>query len=147
MELCLELMAAICAHFPNAEWEFFNYVIDKVDGVCLGVFFVNLKRPNSRSIIDCGILETPYLLTAFSFERQKLNINLNMVVWNLFLIAFGVKLAHPCPPGKSVEAVAFENPVDPGVRDFDIVIAGQARGLSDSQLTVALTQIKALGEL
>ena len=31
MELGLELVTTICTHFANAEWEFFNDVVNEVD--------------------------------------------------------------------------------------------------------------------
>jgi len=86
MEFGLELVAVICPHFTNTEWELFN----EVDRACLRVFLVDLKGPNSCRIIDRGELEAAYFLAAFSFECQKLNVNLDMVSWHLFLIAFCV---------------------------------------------------------
>ena len=90
MEFGLELMAVICPHFTNTERELFNDVINEVDRACLRVFLVDLKGPNSCRIIDRGELEAAYFLVAFSFECQKLNVNLDMVSWHLFLIAFCV---------------------------------------------------------
>ena len=50
---------------------------------------------------------------------------MDVVIWNLLLISFGVKLSHACASGQSLEAIAPENAVNPGIRDLDVVIARQ----------------------
>lgn len=46
MKLCLELMAVIRPHFTNAEWEFFDDVVNEIDRVCLRVFFIDFQGAN-----------------------------------------------------------------------------------------------------
>ena len=72
MEFCLELMAIVRPDFSDAEWEFFNDMINEVDRVGLGVFLVNFQRPNPRCIIDSCMLKTAHFVTLFTFESQDL---------------------------------------------------------------------------
>jgi len=57
MELRLEFMTIVGSDLSNAEWEGLDDVVHKVDSACLGVFFINLKRPYAGCIIDGGKLE------------------------------------------------------------------------------------------
>jgi len=115
MELGLELVTIVGPHLTNAERELFDDVVNEVDGVCLRVLLVDLEGANSGCIVDRCVLEPTDLFAAFSFEGQKLNIHLNVMARHLLLIAFGVQFAHACASGQSVEAVTFENAVDPSI--------------------------------
>ena len=115
MELGLELVPIVCPHLANAERKLFDDVVDEKDGVCLCMPLINFEGANSGCIIDSGVLETANLLAAFSFEGQKLNVNLNVMSWNLFLIALSEQFTHPRASGKPVEAVTFENAVNPSI--------------------------------
>lgn len=84
VEFGLELMTIVCTHFPNAERELFNDVVDEVDRVRLGVLLVGLEGANACCIVDCSMPETAHLISAFSHESQKFNVDLNGVSWNLF---------------------------------------------------------------
>ena len=72
MELGLELVTIIGAHFANAEWELFDDVVNEVDRVCLGMLLVDLEGANSGCIVDCRVLEATDLFAAFPYERQNL---------------------------------------------------------------------------
>ena len=115
MEFGLELMTVVGPHLVNAEWELFDDMINEVDGVCLRMFFIDLERANPSCIVDCCILESANLFTAFSFEGQKLNVHLNVMPRHLFLISFGVQFAHASASGKPIEAIALEDAVNPSV--------------------------------
>lgn len=52
------------------------------------------------------ILKTASFPTLFANEYQELNIHLKIMLRNLFLIAFCVKLAHPRAARKAVQAMA-----------------------------------------
>ena len=71
VELGLELVAVIGSNFTNAEWELVNDVIDKVDRVCLSMFFIDFECSNTSGVINGGILEAASLLTLFSNESQE----------------------------------------------------------------------------
>ncbi len=102
MELRLELMSVVRADFPDPEREFFDDVINEVDRVGLGVSFIDFERPHTRRIINRGILETPYFFALLSDECQELDVHLDVVSGNLFLIPLCVNLAHPCSPRQPV---------------------------------------------
>ena len=74
MELRLKLMSVVRADFPDPEREFFDDVINEVDRIGLGVFFIDFERPHTRRIINRGILETPYFLALLSYECQELDV-------------------------------------------------------------------------
>ena len=144
MELGLEFVIIIRTDFTNAEWELFDDVVNEVNRVCLGMLLVDLEGANSGCIVDCRVLEAADLFAAFPFERQELNIHLNVMTWNLFLITFGVQLAHSCASGQPVKAVALEDAVDAGVRDFDAVIARQIPDDPDWPEVIFAAQIQNL---
>ena len=117
MELDLELVTVVGPHFANAEWKFFDDVVNEVDGVCLRMFLVDLEGANSGCIVDRCVLEATDRFAVFSLKGPKLNIYLNLMARHLLLITFGMQFAHAhaCTSGPSVEAVTFENAVDPRI--------------------------------
>lgn len=82
-------------------------MIDKVDGAGLGVFLVDLECPHPGRIIDGRELEAPNLLSAFAFQRQKFDVHLDMVAWNLLVVSIGVHLPQAGTTRKAVDAIAF----------------------------------------
>lgn len=125
MEFGLELVAIVSSNFANAERKLLNDMINEVDRVCLRVFVVDLQSPDTCRIVDCCVLEPAHALAAFSFKGQELDVYLDVMSWNLFLITFGVKFPHARASGQSIEAIAPENSVDPSIRDLDVVITRQ----------------------
>ena len=115
MELGLELMAIVGSDFLDAERELFDDAVDEVDGAGLGMFLVDLERPHPCRIIDGGELEATDLLALFSSERQELDVHLDVVTRNLFVVAFGMDLAQPGSTRKPVDAMALEYPGNCGI--------------------------------
>lgn len=125
MDFRQEFMAIVSSNFANAEKKLVNDMIDEVDRVCLRVFVVDLECPDKCRIVDCGVLEPTHLLAAFPFKGQKFDVYLDVMTRYLFLIPFGVQFTHPRTSGQAVEAVTSEGAINPGIRDFDVVIARQ----------------------
>ena len=123
VEFGLELMSIVRSNLANAKRELFDDVINEVDRACLRMFLIDLEGANSGCVVDRSELEAAYIFSTFSFESQKLNVHLDMMPWNLFLIAFGMQLTHSCASGQPVKTVALKDAIDPSVRDFDAVIA------------------------
>ena len=144
MEFGLELVAIVSSNFANTERKLLNDMINEVDRVCLRVFVVDLKCPDTCRIVDCGVLEPAHLLAAFPLKGQELDVYLDVVTWNLLLISLGVKLSHACAPGQSIEAVAPENAVNPSIRDLDVVIARQVPDDPDRPQVILAAQIQNL---
>lgn len=94
MELGLELVPVVGSDFAYAERELVDDVIDEVDRVGLSIFFTNLERTNAGGIVIGRILEPAYLLAPLSDESQELDIHLDMVTRDLFVVAFGVYFAQ-----------------------------------------------------
>lgn len=144
MEFGLELVAIVSSNFANAERELFNDMINEVDRVCLRVFVVDLKCPDTCRIVDCCVLEPADLLAVFPLKGQELDVYLDVVTWNLLLISLCVKLSQACASGQSIEAVAPENAVDPSIRDLDVVIARQVPDDPDRPQVILAAQIQNL---
>mgnify|MGYP001804730901 CR=1 FL=1 len=75
------------------------------------MFVVHLKCADTGRIIDCGLLEAAHFLAALPFKDQELDVYLDVMSWNLLLMAFGVQFPHAGAFGQSFEAVAPENAV------------------------------------
>jgi len=90
----LELMTVVGPDFFDTERELFDDVIDEVDRVGLCVFIIDLECPDARRIVDGRILETPDLLAAFTDKGKELDVHLDVMPRNLFVIALGVDFAH-----------------------------------------------------
>lgn len=106
MEFCLEFMAIVSSNFANTERKLLNDVVNEVDRVCLRVFVVDLKCPDTCCIVDCCVLEPADHLAAFPLKGQELDVYLDVMARNLFLISLSVKLSHACASGQSIEPVA-----------------------------------------
>ena len=115
MELGLELMTVISADLPDTERELVDDVIDKVDRVSLGMLLVDFECTNTRSVINSSILEAAYFLALLSDESQKLDVHLDMMARDLFVVALGMDFAQACSAWQPVQAIAFEYPVDGSV--------------------------------
>jgi hypothetical protein len=57
----------------------FDDVIHEVDGVGLGVFFVNLQRAHPSCIANRSVLETVHLFFLFAYECRKINTHFDVV--------------------------------------------------------------------
>jgi hypothetical protein len=74
MEIGLELMTIVCSDLTNSEREFFNNVINKVDGVGLRVIFVGFQSANT----SCRIRETiasDILMSWYRCKYQTIHIS------------------------------------------------------------------------
>jgi hypothetical protein len=87
MEECLELMAVISPYGIDPEWELVNYVIDKINGVFLGMAPVYPQSPDSGGIINSGVLKTPNPFSIFSRKEQEFNIHLDVMAGDLLFVA------------------------------------------------------------
>jgi hypothetical protein len=71
VELGLELMAVVGSDLFDPERELFDDVLDKVDRVGLSMLVIDLEGPDTRSVVDGGILEASYLLAALTDEGEE----------------------------------------------------------------------------
>ena len=95
VKLGLELMAVIGPDLTNAKRELLDDMIDEINGIGLGVFFVDFQCANAGCIVDCSVLEAANFLSLFAFESQELDIHLDMMAWHLFWVPLRVNLPHP----------------------------------------------------
>ena len=57
MKLGLELMTVVSTYGFNSEREFINHVVNKVNRTGLIVLLVDFQSPNTRAIINRGVLK------------------------------------------------------------------------------------------
>ena len=84
--------------------ELLDDVFDEVDGIGLVVTAVDFKSPDAGCIIDCGVLVALDDVASFAFEDEELDVDLDMMTRDLFLVSLGMngprsgfarKTAHP----------------------------------------------------
>lgn len=135
-------MAVVGSDFTDAKWELLDDVIDEVYGADLVVFHVNLEHPNTGRVINSCELETADLLAILPFKRQELNVHLNMVAGNLFVVALGMNLPQARTAWQSIDAVSLEHSGDGSVEYYDVVIARQIPDDAHWSEVIRLTQMK-----
>jgi len=94
MELGLELVAVVSPYFLDAEGELFDDVIDEGDGICLVVLFKDFQGTDARGVVDSSVLESTDLLTLFSDKCQELDIHLDVMAGDLFVVSLSMHFAH-----------------------------------------------------
>ena len=97
-----ELMAVISPDLPDVEWECSDHVVNEVDGICLGVAFVDFEGAYTGCVVDGRDLEAPDLLASFPDECQELDIHLDVMAWNLLIVALGAHLADARSPWQPI---------------------------------------------
>jgi len=70
----------------DPEGELLDHVVDEVDGVGLIVPVVDFQGPDACGVVDGGVLVTLDRSAIFAFERQELDVDLDVVPWDPFLI-------------------------------------------------------------
>lgn len=95
IELRLELMTTIGPDLLDTKRKLGNDVVNKGDRVLLRMAIVDLERSHTRRIVDGGVLISLDLLARFASEYQELNIHLDVVAWNLLVVAFRMHLLTP----------------------------------------------------
>lgn len=106
VKLSLELMAVIRSNFADPERKLGNDVVNEVYGVGLGVLFIDFQGSHTRGVINGRELKAANLLTSFAFESQELDVHLDMMTRNLFLISFGMNLPRAGSARKTVQPIA-----------------------------------------
>jgi hypothetical protein len=122
MELGLELMAIVRPDFLDAEGKFFDDVVDKVDRIGLHVLIIDLEHPDPGCIVDSRILEPTDFLAVQASEGEELDVHLDVMAWNLLVVALGVDFAHTRSARQSANAIAAQNAGYASVGDFNAVI-------------------------
>ncbi len=142
MKFGLEFMTIVSADFVQAKGELLDHVVDKPDGVCLGMFWIDFQGPDAGCIIDCSVLVTLQLMASFIDKCQKLDINLYVMTRNLFLVALvGGDRALATILWQPIQAMTFEHIVNTLTRYFDLVIAFQIPGNSIRAKVVGAPQM------
>lgn len=79
-------MTVICSNGLNAKRKFFNYVIDKIDGVLLGVFRIKFYGSDTGCVVYCGVLKSFDFVIIRLGKYKEFNIHLDVMTWNLFFV-------------------------------------------------------------
>jgi hypothetical protein len=89
MKLGLKLMTVVCPNGMDPEREFSNHIVDETASIFLGMPGIDLEGSDTGRIIHGGILKTANLLPISLYEIEKLHIKLDLMTWNVFLVALG----------------------------------------------------------
>ena len=111
----LEFVPVISPHFVDSEWEAFNDIIYEIDGIGLGMFVVDLKRPDSGGVINGGILEATDILTLFVLKSQEFDIDLYLMARHLLVISFCMDFTHPSPSWQPVKLMPAKDAVNSSI--------------------------------
>ena len=76
---------------------------------------VDLQSPNAGCVIDCGVLVALDHAATFSLEDEELDVDLDMMTRDLFLVTLGVNGSRSGFARKTAQAVAPQNAIDAGV--------------------------------
>src|SRR6202035_1586916 len=92
VKLSLKLMPIICLNGMYPKRKFSSDIIYKINCTFLIVLPIYAQSSGAGRIIDGGVLISFNPFSAFIVEERKLNVYLDAVAGNLFLISF--KLFH-----------------------------------------------------
>ena len=84
MELGLKLMVSICSDRMESEGEFFDHILNKLNGVLLIVTRVDLQRPDPGCIVDGRVLKASDSFAIKIPQGNKFNINLDVMARHFF---------------------------------------------------------------
>jgi hypothetical protein len=87
MKLSLKLMASVCPNRMDTEREFLNHIVDKLNGILLIVMWVDLHCPDPGGIVNRRVLKASYSVALKVPQRDKFDINLNVMARDFFGIA------------------------------------------------------------
>jgi len=144
MKLGLKLMAAICSDRMNTEREFLNHMIYKLNGIYLVVAWVDFQRPDPGCIIYCRILKTSDSMALKVPQRDKFDINLDVVAWDFFGISSSVNSPTWRTLRQASHTVSNQSAIDTGNRSFNSVVALQVPCDSLRPEFIFLSQVKDL---
>ena len=116
VELSLELMAVVGPHCMNSEGKAVDHMIDKLDCRLLIVALIDPQSADSGGIIYGSVLETLDWFTFRGLECEEPNIDLDVMTWNLFLIAVSQDGPPLGIPWLTIEAKPAQRPVDTALR-------------------------------
>ena len=80
----------------------------------------------------------------FVYERQELDVHLDLMPENLLVIALGVDFAHPRAARQAVYTIALEDAINASVRDFEPMIAFQIPDDPDGPEVIVAAQMQDL---
>ena len=90
VKLRLELVSPVRTDLLDTKREFFNDVIDAVDGIFLSMPVIDLQSTYASSIINGGVLIAFELCAIVTVESQKLNVYLDRMSRHLFIVSPGM---------------------------------------------------------
>ena len=77
-------MASVCPNRMDAEREFLNHIINELNGIVLIVPWVDFHCPDPGGIVNSCILKASYSVALKVPQRDKFNINLNVMAGDFF---------------------------------------------------------------
>ena len=141
VELGLKLVAIIGSHFFDAERELGDDIVDEGDGIGLIVALIDFESPDAGCIVNGGVLITLDRFVIFVREGQELNIDLDLVAGDLFLIPDGVNFAQPRSAWQLAYPIAFEDTINTCAIYLDVMVAGEIPDDANRPEMVSLAQM------
>ena len=105
MKFGLELVPVVGPNSMNAKRESIDHMIDKMDSILLCVAIIDFKCSYPRSIIYGCKLESSNFFSFTIFQFEELDINLDVVTWDLLFIAMCQYCSSPFIPGETIESM------------------------------------------
>lgn len=125
MELRLEFMTAVCSDCVDPKRELLDHVVDKRNGVPLGVPALDLEGSDPGGIVNRRILKATNAMTIRSLQAHNLHVGLNMMPRDLLRLSVRMdSSAARLAWGVSL-ATAYERPIQGCTRPLDAVVAFQ----------------------
>lgn len=103
----LKFVIIVSANNIDSEWEFGNDVIHEVNCILLCMSFVNLQCPDACRIVNCCVLEVPYLATFLSFKIKEFHIDLHVMPGYLLFIADCLNRPFALPIRQVIQIMAL----------------------------------------
>jgi len=83
-------MTAVGSYGLNPERKLVDYVIDEVDGVFLIASLIDFQSADAGRIINGCVLIATHRVPRFCLEYHEVNVNLDVMARDLFVVAFGM---------------------------------------------------------
>ena len=105
---------------------------------------LDFQRPDAGGVVYGGVLMACDQPSIFPSTDQVLDVNLDLVTRNLFLVAGGLDLAEPCSSSEPIQDTAIEDRGYAGSGDLDVMVAGQLPSNSYWPQVVGLAEVNQL---
>ena len=144
MKLGLKLMTSVSSDRMDTEWKFLNHIINKFNGILLIMTRVYFQCPDTSGIINSCILKASDPVALKIPQRDKFDINLDVVTWDFFRISSRVNSTAWRCFRQTPHSVSNKGVVNVGYRYLYAMITLQVPSYSFRLEFIYLSQVKNL---